>query len=272
MSNRVRLLGVVLAVALLAGCLGSSSPTATPTAAIEDGDPGPEQLRAATLSAMSDVSAYTAEQNATIVRQHADGDRTTEIAVEYAVNRTNRSLASLRTETAPDSNVTVDRYVVGETLYQRSDAFRAEYGSAWIQRDVSEGSARQFHLSDQLWRYRFVLDNATLSDVETATVDGTDAYVLTADVDTADLNTALREELDLPPGYGVAPNATLRATFWIDRETHRPIRVQRTANGTETIDDERVAFDRESTTRFTYENVSIALPDGADEATVVGEE
>ncbi|WP_136687916.1 hypothetical protein [Halorhabdus amylolytica] len=273
MTTRTHLAGaLLLATVLLAGCVGSGSttPTATPSETVEGEVPGANALRADTLSAMENVSAYTADQNATIVQHLADGDLTSTIDVEYALNRTSRSLVSHRTVTRSGQRVTVERYVLDQTLYQRSDRFRAEYGSEWIERDVSESFARHWTLYDQLRLHQLFLDNASLSDLETVTLDGSEAYVLHAAFDTAELNSALRDTLDFPPG--VEANATLRATFWIDPETTRPIKIRRTAELTRTIEGQSVDVDREITTRLTYENVSVSLPEGAADASIVGEE
>jgi len=264
----------VLAAALLSsGCLGvgttpapEESPTDSEGSAVGD-------LRAETLAAMANVSAYSAEQNVTIVRENGTEQRDT-VDVEYAINRTSRSLAAHRLRTGAGTNGSVDRYVLEETLYQRDERFVAEHGSEWIRQDISTGFARQWHLYDQLWRYQFLVDNATLTRAGTETVDGTETRVLEADVDTAELDRALREALDLPPGRttGTDVNASVQATFWVDRETDRPIKVRRTVEQSDTAGAQSGPEERVITTHLTYENVSVSLPENASDATVVSAE
>lgn len=269
--SRVAVLAVIL---LLAGCLGGGSPTATDTgnrtAAADGTVPSADTVRSQTLQAMSEVDAYVAVQHVTTVR-NGDGQNRTTVQVEYTVNRTTHALNATRRTTRGRTRV-VDRYVVNETLYQRSDAFLEQYDSEWIRRDVSDGFDRQWKLFDQLWRYRFMLDSASLSPVETTTLGGEDVYVLRASVDTVEMNAALREALDLPPqtGQTVDPNMNLTATFWIDTETYRPLRVERTLSGTQTVEGETVPFERDINSTFAYRNVSVSLPSGADGAQSVG--
>ena len=278
MSNRVRLVGLLFVVTLLlAGCLGGGTTTQTEahTETISDDEmPNATELRVEALDAMGNVSAYTAEQNATTVRQVEDGNVTATLDIEYAINRSTRSLVAHRTETDGGIALSVDRYVVEQTLYQHSKQFESQYGSNWIKQDISESFDGQWHLYDQLWRYQFVLNNASLSSVETETVDGTEAYALEATVDLEELNTALREALDLPPGTVAAidANTSVRATFLIDPDTHRPMSVTRQVQGTQTYKGQTVDFERELTTQLTYGNVSVTLPVGAEDATVVGTE
>ncbi|WP_135661567.1 hypothetical protein [Halorhabdus rudnickae] len=267
MTTRVHL-ALLLATVLLAGCVGGGTTTPTATETVDDDPPGANELRADTLAAMGNVSAYTADQNATIVQHLEDGDLTTTVDVAYALNRTSRSLVSHRTQARSGQQVAIDRYVLDQTLYQRSEQFQAEYGSEWIERDVTESFARHWALYDQLRLHEFFLDNASLSGVETTTLDGDAIYVLDAEVDRAELNRGLRDALDLPPG--VEANTTLRATFWIDSETYRPVRIQRSAAGTQTIDGQSVDVDREIATRLSYGNVSVSLPESAEDASIVG--
>lgn len=216
---------------------------------------------------MHDVESYSARQNGTLRQMTADGNQTETVEVEYAVNRSDRVVESRRTTTQGGQDVRVDRYVVEETLYQRSDQFVDQYGSEWIEQDI-ESFDRQWHLYDQLWRYQFILGNATLSTVEEERVDGAETYVVTADVDTEEFNTAIRDALGLPPGYevGIGENVSLSATFWIDRTTNRPIKVQRTLSGTQTIQDETIDIERTITTQISYEPVTVSLPSGAEGA------
>ncbi|WP_158853766.1 hypothetical protein [Halorhabdus sp. CUG00001] len=275
--TKSRWVGIALALLLvLSGCTGNSATTTEgPPDIAENGTvPAAADLQAATLSAMSGVDGYTANQTTTIVRQTDDRNRTTTVSVSYAVNRSERALISNRSTTGPDGTVNVTRYLVEETLYQHSETFTEEYGTTWISRDLSENPTRYWQLSDQLWRYQFTLGNATLSNVTTATVDGVETYVVTADVDTEELNTALRESLDLPPGISLASegNVSLTARFWIDSETYRPVQVERTLEETRTNDGTTVQVTRDVTTKVTYGNVSVSLPDAAEDAQSVGDQ
>ncbi|WP_181687223.1 hypothetical protein [Halorhabdus salina] len=268
--RKSRWVGIALVVLLvLAGCSGNSATTEGAPDIAENGTvPAAADLQTATLSAMSGVDAYTANQTTTIVRETDEGNRTTTVSVRYAVNRSERTLISNRSTTSTDGTVNVTRYLIDETLYQHGEQFTEEYGSTWISRDLSENPTRYSQLSDQLWRHQFTLGNATLSNVTTATVDGIETYVVTADVDTEALNNALRESLDIPRGTSLASerNVSLTATFWIDTDTYLPVQVERTLVETETDDGTTVRVTRDVKTNLSYGNVSVSLPKAAEDA------
>ncbi|MFB6202071.1 MAG: hypothetical protein ABEI98_08675 [Halorhabdus sp.] len=271
MIARVRLAGVLLAaLLLLSGCLtgGPTTPTATPTASGTDGGvPDAGELRNETLTAMANVSAYTAVQHVT-ERNRTDNQT---VQVVYALNRSTHRLAAHRRTTSAETTTTVDRYVIDKTLYQRRASFQQTYGTAWIKRDIADGFGTTWHLYDQLWRYRFMLDNASLSTVETDTINGTPVYVVETSVDTDEMNVALREALDFPPGTAtaVSDNTSVHATFWIDQNTRLPVVVERHVTGPVARQEGRVPFERTITTRLTYETVSVRLPANASDATLV---
>ncbi|CCQ32495.1 membrane lipoprotein [Halorhabdus tiamatea SARL4B] len=225
-------------------------------------------LQADTIEAMSDVVSYRMAQNVTTVQMTNNQEVTTNIEIEYAANRDAKALESHRTVTQLGTETVIDTYLSDERLYQRSDQYVQRYGSEWVTENVSENFTQQFNLRDQLWRYEFTLDSASLSSVEATTVDGTETYRVAADVNTTKLNDAIRSSLNLSANASQAVSAgtNVTSTFWIDTETKRPLRVDRTVIGTQTIQGQPVDFERTITTELSYEEVTVTLPDGANSA------
>ncbi|WP_181687222.1 hypothetical protein [Halorhabdus salina] len=256
---------------VLAGCTGGGTTTA-PSPDQADDVPTATQLQQEAIGAMAEVEAYQAHQNATIRQQANNLNRTTTLDIDYRVDRSVRSLASHRTAVQGGREDVVDRYIVDQMLYQRSDRYTSVYGSEWVKNDLSDNFTRQWHLSDQLWRYKFMLGNASLSDVTTETINGSETYVVTADVDMEEFNQALNEQLDLPSNASQTSggNTIIEATFWIDAETDRPIKVQRSVTGTQTVQGQTIEFEREIETMMQYDAVSISLPDEAENAIDIG--
>ncbi|WP_158853769.1 DUF6612 family protein [Halorhabdus sp. CUG00001] len=254
-------------ILVLAGCSGGGTTTATSPDQPTD-EPTASQLQQQAITAISDVAAYHAQQNATIRQQANNLNRSSTLDIDYQVDRTARSLESHRTAVQSGREVVVDRYIVEKTLYQRSEQFASVYGSEWVKNDLSDNFTRQWHLSDQLWRYKFMLGNASLSNVTTDTVDGSETYVVTADVNMEEFNAALNEQLNLPENASqtTSGNTTISATFWIDTETHRPVKVERAVSGTQTVQGQTIEFEREVETMIQYDAVSISLPDEAEDA------
>ncbi|WEL21053.1 hypothetical protein [Halorhabdus sp. BNX81] len=275
---------VLLALAglvVLAGCSGETTDTDTPIETSEPTESTTEPvetttpvqidtatLQADTIEAMSDVVSYRMAQNVTTVQTTNNQEVTTNIEIEYAANRDAKALESHRTVTQLGTETVIDTYLSDERLYQRSDQYVQRYGSEWVTENVSENFTQQFNLRDQLWRYEFTLDSASLSSVEATTVDGTETYRVAADVNTTKLNDAIRSSLNLSANASQAVSAgtNVTSTFWIDTETKRPLRVDRTVIGTQTIQGQPVDFERTITTELSYEEVTVTLPDGADSA------
>lgn len=301
MQKRTIALFALAGLVVLAGCSGETTDTETPIettqpvdstadpveTTTESGetttrssdtttDPGtstPAQIDAATLQAdtieaMSDVVSYRMTQNVTTVQTTNNQEVTTNIDIEYAADRDAKALESHRTVTQLGTETVVDTYLIDQRLYQRSDQLVQQYGSEWVMENISENFTQQFNLRDQLWRYEFTLESASLSSVETTTVNGTETYRVAADVNTTELNDAIRSSLNLSANASQAVSAgtNVTSTFWIDTETDRPVRVDRTVIGTQTIQGQSVDFERTITTDLSYENVTVTLPDGADSA------
>lgn len=248
---------------------GGETTTVTSGPATTEAVPSADQLQQQTIAAMAAVSEYHATQNGSLHQQSNNLNRTATIAISYAADRAERRLVSHRTTTRASRQTVIDTYLVNRTVYRHSDQFTTRYGSKWIKRNIAENFTSQFHLSDQLWWYRFILGNATLSDVSRATVDGSDAYVVTADVNMNEFSQAVNERLSTASGR--TPNMSIEATFWIDAETHRPLKVKRTVEQTQTVRGQTIEITKEFETTLRYESVSVTLPDGADSAVSIGQ-
>lgn len=240
----------------------------TTAAEVPDEVPTAATLRAQTLAAMGDVTAYTADINATINQSANNLERTSHVQIAYAVDRTTRQLEEHRNISQAGIQYGVDTYIVNETIYQYSERFTRRYGSSWVKNNISANFSRTWQTNDQLWRYRFFLANASLSSVNATAIDGQGAYAVTAHVNETELGQAYADFLDVPTNESSRFDSmrNLTVTFWIDAESNRPIRVERSYTRTTTVRGQTITITGQYRTSLAYGSVSISLPDGASKA------
>lgn len=232
---------------------------ATPTAA---------EIRANAVAASRNVGTYrvTAVINRTISTSRIN--RTVNITAEGVFNRTAREFRSNQTTRSPTRTVAVTTYLVDDSLYVQSDAFLRQYSSKWVTTDLSGDVARRWQLFDTLTRQRVVLTNSSVTRVGTATLDGTETYVLRADVNETTYARALTGQFT--ERTVDVTNASF--TFWIAEETGRIVQSRGTVRSTTTLRGQPVTITERLQIRFgAYnETVSVTLPDAAATAVRLG--
>lgn len=251
---------LALAVLLvLSGCSTGPGPETT-TGPPPDVDPADVRERA--LDATAGVESYRVEANTTLARSAGAGlARTVRIESVGAFDRPARRLRVNQTTRALGRTQRVQTYLVDGTLYQHSPAFVQRYGAEWVKRNVTNESAAWDGL-DTLARQRALLNASTVSVTGTATVDGTEAYVLAADVnETAFGDAARRSGL---AGTGTVTDAA--ATVWVARDSGRLLRSETTLNVTATARGQQVRVNQSLVIDFDYRDVSVALPGAASTA------
>jgi hypothetical protein len=244
---------------VLAGCSTGAGPASATTGESPDVDPTTVRERA--LDAAAGVETYRVEANTTLTRSGASLARTARTESVGVFDRATRRLRVNQTTRSPAGTQRVQTYLVDGTLYQHSPAFVRRYGAEWIKQTVGDAASAWDGL-DTLARQRALLNASTVSVTRTATVDGTEAYVLAADTDEAAFGDAARQA-----GLAGAGNVTdAAATMWVARDSGRLLRSETTLNASATVQGRQVRVDQSLTVEFDYRDVSVGLPEAASTA------
>lgn len=231
-----------------------------------DGTDGPEATatKQRVLDAMAGVGTYRVDlsTNRTLL---ANGVRqSTSVESAAAFDREARRLRVNQTTSGPGGTATVATYVVDRSLYRHSEAFVRQYSSEWVTLDLSVNFSSTWRGLDTMTRQRATLANASVRLDGTTTVEGTEAYVLVADVDETSYNEVTASRL----GSGSVDVSEASFTFRVSTETHRPLLVTGTVNSTVTTRGQEVAVTERLTLAFDGygEPAGISLPDSAETA------
>jgi outer membrane lipoprotein-sorting protein len=279
--RRPALIAVVLLV-VLSGCNAfgpqqSSNSTSTPST---PETPSAAEIQSQTVAAMNATETYHINVNQTI-----RVSRTTKRAVNFTgekqmtnhtkyyvintsansvINRQVREAHTNITRSFPGRETTLNEYILNKTLYQRSPSYTRLYGSPWIKVNITGWKSQVWHQYNTLTRQRKVLNMSDVALNGTETVNGVKTYQLKAHP-----NINQVEDIVFNPvrkGNIVLTNIT--ATYWVNKETMRPMRTTYQLSGTLVIGGRE--FDIESRMDFRIsrynEPVTIELPSEADTA------
>jgi hypothetical protein len=300
MPSRQFLAALVVASVVLAGCGGATTNTATTetttttgtsaatttstaetttattatetnattgTTTLEEVDADAETVAADVVAAMEATDQYRLA--ATIERtQTANGvTRSATVESDGVFDRDARRLRVTQTTSGSGGSVTVDTYLVEDTLYQHSPAFVRTYSSEWVKQPLENDSAR-WRTLDTLSRQRFVITNASVTVQGATTVEGTEAYVLALDVDEAAYDRVLERRLeDATTNVSVSVE---EATFEyvVAADSGRLLSSTGTIESSVTGGGQSVSLSEEVELSFSGygEAVSVSLPDAADAA------
>ena len=248
---------LVLAV-VLAGCAGGVDSTTTtaargPTGTSPAGD-RPAGGNASTAAAVAEAVAAIDAVGRYRVRSTLDRTvvatavtRTVTVESSALVDRDARRLRANLTQRARGRTVAVERYLVDGWVYERRDAYRRRYGSAWVKREVAGAYPVTWRQNDELGIVRALLANGTAARVGTATVRGRPARVLAVTGNA----TALERSL----GGTAAPLAlsNVTARVWLDPATGRPLRAVRSLATTQRTGGQTLRYDLTVRASFAYD-------------------
>ena len=245
----------------------ASNETTTRRTTLESVDVDAETVAADVVAAMEATEQYSVE--ATIERTQTVNGVTRGATIESTgvFDRDARRLQVSQTTTGNRGSVTVDTYLVEDTLYQHSPAFTRAYGAEWVKQPVENVSAR-WRTLDTLSRQRFVLTNASVTVRGATTVDGTEVYVLDLDVDEAAYGQVLQNRLG--DANGNVSVSVEEATFQyvVAADSGRLRSSTGTVESTVTASGQTASLSERVELLFSGygESVSVSLPDAADGA------
>jgi outer membrane lipoprotein-sorting protein len=277
----MRRLGLVTLALLLvlSGCnaLGpqqSSSSTATQSAA---------EVKSQTVAAINATETYHITVNRTI-----RVSRTTKRAVNFTgekqmtnytryqvinttvdgvIDRQERKAHLNMNQSTLGRSTAYDQYLVNRTLYRHSPSYTRYYSSQWVKKNIPR-FPQMWRKFDVLERQRKILNVSAVTLNGTETVNGVKTYRL-------EVNPDGNRVKNLVFGPGRKGNLSLKnitATYWINRETMRPVRMTYQLAGTRTVRGREYDVETQIELRFSHynESMSIELPAAADTAVSPG--
>jgi len=262
LSTGVLAVLALAAAVALAGCgAGGQTTTAGP------GDVSAEEVRTDVLSAIDGTDGYAIAGTTNVTVLANNQEQQVSVESETRVDRAGREFSTDQTTSVLGQTTEADAYLKDGVFYQRSDAFVQAYSSEWIKQDVSGNVSRTFRTVDLLQQVEVGLENATSLSVNgTTRIDGTEAYVLEADVNGSAIEAYALGSLQ-SSGLGGSVNVTDAAiTVYASTETGQPLRVVSATNASLSLRGQQIDVRSTSDARVTEASVSVTLPEGASTA------
>lgn len=284
--TRTKLALLVVFAVVLAGCSGAGTETTT-TATTTEATETPEatttapesttmssddeamdvtgaEVKQAALSAMAAVETYRIRSATSRTLSGNGVDRQISVETTGVFDRSARDLRFDRTTGGPDGAISETIYLVDRALYRHSPSYVEQFGSEWITADLSDGFATRWRSVDTMTRQRATLANATVEVVGTETIDGTEAYVLVADVD----EDAQNRYLAGLTGSDRSTIERVNVTYWISTETMLPVQSVSVVESTTAGQGQQVAVTEYALVGFSGygEPVDVSLPEAAGTA------
>ncbi|MFC6720828.1 hypothetical protein [Halobacteriaceae bacterium SHR40] len=283
--KQLALLAVVVLV-LSAGCLGLGGDDGNGNDTLNDSDDGSgdestgdsdpalddldpvsddvtaEEVFSESISELESTEEYSyaqqSDQSQTQGNQTVEGTSTRDVMVDT----TEPAVAFEQNQTSQQGSTESEGYLLDDVAYTRSDQNEQQYGSAWIQQNISEDFdtfVNQYDITSQLTVF---MSNSSATLEGETTYEGERVYVLTADVD----ETALNEYYFGNSSGGSAEFTDVQMTVWVSAESNQPVRIDQTAESTSEAQNTVVESAVEDTITLDHSAVDITLPEEAENA------
>ena len=222
-----------------------------------------ENVTAAAQSAAGNVTQYRAVGNVSISTTSNNAEQTIRTDQVFRLNRTGERFRQSLTLTRRGITQESAAYLVNGTLYNRGQGNVRAFDSEWT-KITPENVSTVFDRQDVLSTAGEYLDNATLSVAGGATLSGHAVYVVEADIDPEAY--AETQGLASPAALNGTTVSDANATYYVDRNTSDVRRFTVAANWTSEFGGRSLNRSAEADLSFSYEPVSITLPEAAEGA------
>lgn len=221
MHRNVSIAVAVVALAVASGCAGVGSPDGTVTASATPTPTGPSaaEIRQQSVGAMEDVETARYDLSMTVSTTQGTMTMNATGALDRAARKQRLDMEMKVTAGDRSRTIAAEFYFVNDTMYTR-----VEGQSDWQQRPIGD---RNLWNNSQITRQTELLQAVSVTKEGTATVGGTETYVLAmAADDTAKLKQALAEQLSRNGnrrGLQLLENSeieTFDATVYVARDTN----------------------------------------------------
>jgi len=221
-----------------------------------------EEIFSESISQLESTEEYSYVQQSD--QAQTRNNRTSEASSRQSVmvDTTEPAVSFEQNQTSQLGSTEADGYLVDGVAYTRSERNAQQYGSEWIQQNISQefdAFVDRYDITSQLTVF---MSNSSATLEGETTYEGQRVYVLTADVD----ETALNEYYFGNGTGGSAEFTDVQMTAWISAESNQPVRIEQTADSTSEAQNTVIESTVEDTITFDYSPVDITLPPEAENA------
>ena len=216
-----------------------------------------ETLLAESADQLAAVESYRLDQRLVTLQEQNNQQRRVRVNTTGRVNRTQQRVAANGTTATQVGSTTVQRYLLNGSLYESSDRIARQFGSEWIQTNVSGQFDQIFRQFDSAQRVESLFRNASGTVEGQTTLDGQRVYALDVTVNgTAVAET--RQSIDSVEQF--------RLTVWVSAESSLPLRIGEDSVVTVSTGAGDLTRQTDSVLRYGFEDVQITLPQEAEDA------
>ena len=216
-----------------------------------------EQLLAQSADRLAEVESYRLEQEILNVQQQNNQERTVRVNQTARVDRAQQRIAAQGTTNLDARSVSVRRYLLNDSLYESSEQIAQQFGSEWVQTNISGQFEQIFEQFDSARQVEPLFRNATATVEGQTTIDGQRVYAINATINsTAVVET--RQNIDGAEQF--------QLNVWLSAENSLPLQVAEDSTVTISSGAGELTQQTDSVIRYQFEDVEITLPSAAEDA------
>lgn len=227
-----------------------------------DTDATAEQLLAESVDRLAAVDSYRLEQRVVNRQEQNNQQRRVRLNQTARVNRTQRRVTAEGTTQTQVRSATVQRYLLNGSLYESSERIAQQFGSEWVQTNVSDQFDLIFQQFDSAGQIEPLFSNASGTIEGQTEIDGQRVYALNVTVDTTAV-AETRRNIDSVEQF------TLK--IWLSAESSLPLRIGEDSVVTVSTSGGTITRRTDSVLRYRYEEFQISLPPEAEGAPLTSE-
>jgi len=224
-----------------------------------------EDLVADAIAAADGVEAYQYTRSTQVFEETARQQVLTSSTQETAVDVSNQEISFTRSVSNSQLDAEVEGYLLNGTVYQRSDQFEQQYGSAWVRQNVSENYQNAFLGYHTIQSLSQAMENSSATLHGTTEMNGETAHVVSLDV-----SQSLSGNTTAAGQQSSVNGSESQLLVWISESSNRMLRAASYSSFSQSTANGDVQSTVENDFEFEYTSVDVTLPEGAENATEVG--
>ncbi len=221
-----------------------------------------EELLAESADQLAAADNYRLEQQVVNVQRQNNQEQTVRLNQTARVDRTQKRVAAQGTTTTELGSTSVQRYLLNGSLYESSERIAEQYGSEWVQTDLSSRFELIFNQFDAARQAEPLFRNASATIEGQTELDGQRVYAINA---TVNLTTVANTRPN------IAGADEFQLNVWVSAESSLPVQMAEDSILRLSTTRGELTQETDSLIRFRFEDVDISLPPEAEGAPLTSE-